>query len=1647
MSQKLSKVLSAILVVIILCMNSATIASYAAESYKKTTELESQGTSTNNENVEFDVYYAGRKHSNTMEIQADNKIYVDIVVKNAGYLENTKIDFSDCNFNIADSAANQGKIQSVDTVNKIVTLNKMAAGSNATIELNITPKKDETISPDIFNRDSTVKITGTYINSKTKQVEVKKNILINTKWHAESELELNHELERYIPYEIGDKTGLLVQTKVSLNVKGNALPIENTTIKTSAPIIADAKPIKVLVYARKTNATNNKPSTYFSNDNYSYDEKSGIVTINVENSTNDKGLIQWKKNDTDEYLVTYIYSADVYSKAKDTNTHIETNAVANCNLYNDITTEAKKEAKLSIDCSEKKNELVNINQNIQEESVAKGYMYSNKTAVEENKNETIYNVEYVAEISYSELVDKITIEESSDKFLTEDGSENNTTLAGNNYVYSKKVTVNKNELAKILGNEGYIDILLNGTSIGRINKDTKANTEGNAMIDISSYNANSIVIETSKPLSEGELRINVEKAVSKNIDYSKNQLEEFKQVKSKAITKVLAGTTAIETLEIKDTMNLTEPTSKAAISINKETLSTVVENKDVEIKAILEADSKDDLLYKNPTAYINLPKYISNINIKSVKPLYEDELTVKSAEPVDMGDHKAIKIELEGTQTKYNDSTSKGVNILVYANLAVNKAAPSVQDTITMVYTNENETVENNTVSTEVNFASPKSVVLVNGISGYSTTGEDIELASGEEGTALLDIYTEAKTATIKGQLINNYDNTISEVSILGRIPNKTSTDYDSSESVSNTFDTTLNGAISLTGLESGYTIYYSTNSSATKDITDSNNGWTTTVSDYSLIKSYLIVLDSELATTANVDWTYGLNIPADLGYKNSLISNYKVYFKNNAESGAIQDNIVSPTIKLETEKGPELTAEISSIDVEDGGTITKGKNIKFDITVTNTGSENINNVNIQIPVPNKMKYYDTLIDMKYNSETNSVYTSLTKISPKQKIEISVQFEAEETGNCKIESLISGDEFAGYIKTNEINIKIEEADIALINGIYGLPQYANGDTVQFYLMAKNLTDRPINDVAINYYLPENSSLESYYISEGSSGTIKEDSNKNLAIITFPTIETNKYSFIELNVKLNVATDNMRSWAESTVGDKKYTSNTIKINAIEADFNITTLGTEKIYVKPEEKIVSQFEIKNIGESTIYDIKIKYNIPSGTEFISGNIESKGNTDILMKDIDDEDTISFSLTSLEKEETAIVTISLNINENEEGKKILSSLTATNPKLGERKSTILTYIVKTQESDNDNNVSTNNLIDNEINNQINDNTIDNPSEENNNHKIEGKVWIDENKDGQFNNNEETISGLNVLLIDKEKDKIKTTTITNENGTYTLDNIQNGKYMIAFLYDSSVYDITEYQKAGVPTALNSDAIKSTIKYHGSDTIVGLTDTIEIKDKNIENIDLGIYKAQKFDLSLKKYVNKITINNDLGITTYDYNDKNKTLAKIDIPAKYMQSSTVIIEYKIVVKNEVDIAGYAKKIVDYLPNDLKFSSELNKKCYIGKNGNIYSEELSQIKIEPGESKEITLVLTKQMTEENTGTIVNKAEIAEDYNDLGLQDFNSSPENDNEKENDLDYANTIITVKTGQIVIYTALIIGIIGILSVGILTIKRYVIKD
>ena len=97
-------------------------------------------------------------------------------------------------------------------------------------------------------------------------------------------------------------------------------------------------------------------------------------------------------------------------------------------------------------------------------------------------------------------------------------------------------------------------------------------------------------------------------------------------------------------------------------------------------------------------------------------------------------------------------------------------------------------------------------------------------------------------------------------------------------------------------------------------------------------------------------------------------------------------------------------------------------------------------------------------------------------------------------------------------------------------------------------------------------------------------------------------------------------------------------------------------------------------------------------------------------------------------------------------------------------------------------------------------------------------------------------------------------------------------------------------------------------------------------------------------------------------------------------------------------------------------------------------------LADVVINPGESKELKLILTKKVGEDVIDTITNRAEITEAYNDQGLLDTTSDEDEANSS------ANVIVGIKTGGPVTYITLTIAIFAIIGCGAYLINKKVLN-
>ncbi len=83
----------------------------------------------------------------------------------------------------------------------------------------------------------------------------------------------------------------------------------------------------------------------------------------------------------------------------------------------------------------------------------------------------------------------------------------------------------------------------------------------------------------------------------------------------------------------------------------------------------------------------------------------------------------------------------------------------------------------------------------------------------------------------------------------------------------------------------------------------------------------------------------------------------------------------------------------------------------------------------------------------------------------------------------------------------------------------------------------------------------------------------------------------------------------------------------------------------------------------------------------------------------------------------------------------------------------------------------------------------------------------------------------------------------------------------------------------------------------------------------------------------------------------------------------------------------------------------------------------------------------------MTEDNVGTIINTAEILEDYNEKDIKDVDSTAGNKKANEDDISTVSLIVSISTGAVYVYIALAIIVVAILFVGVYIIKKKVLTN
>lgn len=625
-------------------------------------------------------------------------------------------------------------------------------------------------------------------------------------------------------------------------------------------------------------------------------------------------------------------------------------------------------------------------------------------------------------------------------------------------------------------------------------------------------------------------------------------------------------------------------------------------------------------------------------------------------------------------------------------------------------------------------------------------------------------------------------------------------------------------------------------------------------------------------------------------------------------------------------------------------------------------------------------------------------------------------------------------------QTNEITVKTQSSDLRVtVKKITknNNPIYTKGGFIRYFTIVENTSNKAKNNVVVNTNLPEFAQVVGMYQYKGTAEkqelqeeTLEYKDQLNIGKLEPGEIKVLEYS-CDINDQNNTA-NTIKFSANVTEGRNTYRSNEIedKLTPINITMSIKS-SKNSSYLKSGDEVKFTINVKSnmSKDDVIVNATTKATIPSG--FTVKKISYNGEELSI-------DGNKFSITRTMEGNTegiieveAVVDYSETRNETQEVT-VESVVEVAGQEVAVAKQTYM--IEKDVEQTNG-----------EENNQPNEIKPEEGNTANGDRTISGVAWLDENQNCKKEKNEKTLNDITVQLLNARTNKLvqdkdgKVLEVKTDNeGRYLLNNLTAGEYIVIFKYDNKEYALATYKVTGASEEENSNAILKDLKIGEEQQKLASTDIIKITNRSIENINLGLVTSQMFDMKLDKYVSKVIVQNSKGTKVNEYN--NETLAKAEIDKKQLAETTVLVEYKIKVTNQGEVSGYARKVADYLPTGMTFNSELNGTWYQTEN-TLYTTSLANERIAPGETKEVTLTLTKRMTATNTGTVVNTAEIAEAYNEQGLADINSTPANKVETENDLGRADVILSVGTGGVT-YVIIAIIVLAVFATIAVLIKK-----
>ena len=1007
--------------------------------------------------------YAERIKGTCKQVGKEDTLYMDLNVLTNGYLENGVITINSDNFYLQTVIPKDNEVKEnvISNNSKSISLNKINNGTQKLLagvvrsgNYSYESGRFDAIGKDTskYSRVNSVTLSGTYVSDDGTRTKINKTIDFNVDWYGTAKAEFPYKIfGEYNLSQSKDNTNIIDDENQQVNLEFN-VGIQETNHEL---ILKDVYVEGVIPQLNGFDPTN--VELVNSNAEFNYDSETRTFSISKEAVLNDDGTVKTQCYDSTVWEISYnmfklkvTYSLEAYQSVGSDTVELKIPVKGYYEGFNNENSEFSNPCKsnvaentIVVTFSNPKGNVAIFNVTVGQSRYTGRYGYF----VSKKKPLQVYNEisdvedddEYIVLWSgatggdgeTSGMVMKETAnnaDQVSDQFIKADSTvesmEDLTTNVGIRFACAEL----------LLGEDGWIKVYDDETD-ELIHEFTKSDWNEKYVYD---RPIKHIRVETSKTLSGYYFMVyNTKKLDDDYIvsHYTREQFDNLKYIKS-TLTGYVDGNYVNTSTR---SANYEVPYSIARIYLNRSAITTQETEKDVDINVVTSSyKENNEQGWKNGIYLVKLPKDIIDIKINQVKSSnsnikidnYEriekdGEVFVKIMTANEEIADATITINCDLTADSRIPTTTEYFELYAYNEEATDYAYPT--NDIYDINGNGNVSEKINKYTTSITLSSPSSLLTNETLTNYDSDG-NVTVAPK---TATVEKSQRAVTVNV--EVNNNYSNTISEVKILGRLPFEGNKYAINGHEIGSEFTATMSkeGIIVPDALKNVATIYYSENGEATNDLENTENGWTTTPSDFSKIKSYLVDLGNyTLAKGEKHTITYNLDIPEGVAYNKVSYSHHAVYFSLDTAEGkyrtqtepnkvgimiakkydleltkyqAGKDILVDGATYTVCEEGAE---EASTITTENGKALLKGLYIDKTYTIKEIKSPNDYELNTDIIKFSTSEENSKLVVNKIEGSPKNITSAQVTDGTNYKVQVEVEDEIK--GKLKISKFEKG---------------------------------------------------------------------------------------------------------------------------------------------------------------------------------------------------------------------------------------------------------------------------------------------------------------------------------------------------------------------------------------------------------------------------------------------------------------------------------------------------------------------------------------------------------------------------------------------------------------------------------------------------------------